>query len=1239
LTVTVNGNGTLDLNGQTETLGNLVMVDGVGGDSALATTGAAGSGQLTLDHLNMTGGLIDIHTGTSQVTLAGDVTAISDAVDAAFINGAGQLSLGGSSRTFTVNHGAQVSDLVVNTVLSGTGSEGLIKQGAGRLQLDAVNAYTGPTTINAGDVQVDGTIGNVALQGGSISGTGNVGTIDNGTGSAAVAGTIDPGDNGTGNSAGILHSGNTNLAAGSTLFVDLTKGENIGGVAGTDNDQLVVTGNASFAGGTLTGLVGPNVILGDRFTIVTVTGGTGNWTPTANHFAEPFGADLAFIGGNKFVVDYSDPTRIVLTRVPNTIVSFTLASSNNPTVFGQDVKFTATLTPEPGVTVDPVNDLVTFTLDAASGSPVFFSTHPSASGQASFNPFTDAGLVLSVGTHTVDALFTGPGFSNANTSLSPAQQVTKANTTLNLSSTPTSPFAGQSVTVSAAVMPAAPSTEGPLPGAPGTVTFTVDGVVESPVGVVAGQALLIFSSSSPLGVLSVGTHHIKATYSGDSNYNGISTVNDFLLNVQKRLSGTTLVTSQNPAGVGQTVTFTATVVETTPGGLGTPQGVVSFFVDGSNHGNVSLNASGVAVFSINTLTQGFHNVFAQYQGNTLYTGSASNVISEQILKATTTTLTSSKNPSNPGDSVTFTATVKPATTGTPAGTVTFFVDGNLQSTVTLTVSGVVTFTTSTLPAGGHVVLAQYNGDLANFAPSNANLTQIVTSPTATALSPASATAVYSQPVAFTATVTATLPSAGPPTGAVTFKVTNAVTNVVEAQQTVALTGGQATFKTPTNLPLGSHNITAIFNGSPGFTTSTSSTSTLTVSQDTSNTALVSSLTPSGLNQSVTFTATVTAGQPPTGLPATGTPTGTVSFFVDGSATPAATVTLNGSGVATFSTSTLSFGSHSIVAKYNGSTNFAGSTSSTLTQQVLPGTTTALTSSVNPSTPGQSVTFTATVAPAPGPGTPTGTVTFFVDGVQQGAPVGLNGSEQASFTTSTLSAGSHTITARYNPDANANFSGSANTLNQTVLFNTTTTLTSSANPSTAGQSVAFTATVQSPSGGGTPTGTVTFSVDGVPQTTLTLNGSGQAFWVTSGLGVGNHTVTATYNGSSTMNGSSDSLSQTVQAGAASLSAAISGQGTTPNSVQAGVPFTITVTALDGSGGTATGFSGFIVTLQELSGPAGSSVSGQTSAAFSNGVAVLNGVIVNTPGLYHLRIFANDPSGLFVDLTFTASGGQP
>jgi len=278
-------------------------------------------------------------------------------------------------------------------------------------------------------------------------------------------------------------------------------------------------------------------------------------------------------------------------------------------------------------------------------------------------------------------------------------------------------------------------------------------------------------------------------------------------------------------------------------------------------------------------------------------------------------------------------------------------------------------------------------------------------------------------------------------------------------------------------------------------------------------ALGSSLNPSTYGQAVTFTATVTS--------TAGTPSGSITFM-DGAAT-LGSGTLNASGQATLTPTTLLAGSHSITAVYAGGGGFSGSTSPALTQTVnKASTSTSVSSSVNPSVAGQSVKFTAAISP----NAATGTVQFF-DGSNSLGTVNLNGGV-ASLSTSTLSVGSHSITASFSGDGNYNSSDSA-PLTQTVnvaLATTTTTVTSSVNPSVNKQPVTFTATVTSESG--IPSGAVTFTDKGTTLGTASLNASGQATLTASKLSVGSHSITAVYGGNSSFNGStSQVVTQTVK----------------------------------------------------------------------------------------------------------------
>ena len=227
-----------------------------------------------------------------------------------------------------------------------------------------------------------------------------------------------------------------------------------------------------------------------------------------------------------------------------------------------------------------------------------------------------------------------------------------------------------------------------------------------------------------------------------------------------------------------------------------------------------------------------------------------------------------------------------------------------------------------------------------------------------------------------------------------------------------------------------------------------------ISLATSITTMSATPTPSGFGQSVMFTAVVTGSS--------GTPTGMVTFFDNGT-TQLGTGNLSG-GQASYSTSSLSQGSHSITAAYSGDAQYNQSTSSVWTQTVnQTSSSTAITSSANPSTYGSSVTFIATVTP----NAATGMVTFKDGSTTLGT--GTLSSGTATYTTSILTVGGHSITAVYGGDTN-DAGSTSSTLSQTVNKGSTTiTLGSSANPAAAGQSVTFTAQV-SPT---TATGTVTF----------------------------------------------------------------------------------------------------------------------------------------------------------------------
>ena len=378
-------------------------------------------------------------------------------------------------------------------------------------------------------------------------------------------------------------------------------------------------------------------------------------------------------------------------------------------------------------------------------------------------------------------------------------------------------------------------------------------------------------------------------------------------------------------------------------------------------------------------------------------------------------------------------------------------------------------------------------------------------PTATALSASTATAVYGRPVAFTATVTANV--ASKPTGAVQF-----VIDGTPYGKPLPLSGGTAS-TSDAALAVGSHTITAVYQPANSilapltFAGSTSTGFKETVTSDATTTAVSASANPSSVGQPMMFTATVANASVPGGS----TPTGAVQFAIDGGSY-GKPVSLNG-GTASISDGALTVGSHTITAVYQpANSTFASSTSNSFKETIANATTTTVSSSASPSSFGQPVTFKATVANATVPGgtTPTGAVQFVIDGASYGQTVPLSGGT-ASINDAALAAGSHTITAVYQPVGTFAGSTSASFKETITVDATTTTVSSSASSSSFGQPVTFTATVANATvpGGSTPVGSVQFKIDGAAYGTPVTLSNGMAVISDAALAAGSHTIAATF----------------------------------------------------------------------------------------------------------------------------------
>jgi hypothetical protein len=402
--------------------------------------------------------------------------------------------------------------------------------------------------------------------------------------------------------------------------------------------------------------------------------------------------------------------------------------------------------------------------------------------------------------------------------------------------------------------------------------------------------------------------------------------------------------------------------------------------------------------------------------------------------ATNTSVVASTASSVVGQTVTFTVTVaaNSANPNVPTGTVDFWNGSTVLGTAAINSMGAATFSTSALTVGNHIITAAYSGDT-NFASSTGQVNQTVNqASTATLTTSSASTSTFGQIVTLTAAVSVNLPGAGIPTGTVTFL--DGATVLVNGQLDAT---GRATFNTST-LSAGNHTIKVSYWGDTSFAASSARfAQTVIQLANTTVTTKTNSFDPSVFGQAVTFFASVQAGTSPV--------VSGMMTFLDGTFILGGSL-LDSNGRACLTTSTLAVGSHAITASYAGTTNYAPSAGQ-LTQVVNPAATTiAIASSASISVFGQLVTFTATLGTKlPGAGVPTGTVTF-VDGATVVGTGNLNVNGIATFATSALTIGSHTITASFGGSANQ--AASSAMLSQSVTQVTTVAAISRSNGSSA-----------------------------------------------------------------------------------------------------------------------------------------------------------------------------------------------
>ena len=315
----------------------------------------------------------------------------------------------------------------------------------------------------------------------------------------------------------------------------------------------------------------------------------------------------------------------------------------------------------------------TGTVDILDGATVLITLPVSGGPISVLNTST-----LAAGTHAITAVYSGDATYAGSTSAAVTVTVSKAATTLGLSSSVNPSGSGQPVVFSATLAPVT---------ATGNVQFLDGTTVIGTVATVFGTASLSTSG------LAAGSHSITVVYGGDANCNPVTSA-VVTQTVSKAPSSTALSASSGTIVYGQNVGLTASVMPASA--TGTVQ-----FLDGATVlATQPVSGGAVPVVTATNLAAGTHAFTAVYSGDSAYAGSTSAVATVTVAKAAATVaLSSSPNPSASGQPVVLTATLSPAAA---TGNVQFL-DGSTVIGTSAAGNGTASLAVATLTVGTHSI--------------------------------------------------------------------------------------------------------------------------------------------------------------------------------------------------------------------------------------------------------------------------------------------------------------------------------------------------------------------------------------------------------------------------------------------------------------------------------------------------------------------------------------------------------
>jgi alpha-tubulin suppressor-like RCC1 family protein len=410
---------------------------------------------------------------------------------------------------------------------------------------------------------------------------------------------------------------------------------------------------------------------------------------------------------------------------------------------------------------------------------------------------------------------------------------------------------------------------------------------------------------------------------------------------------------------------------------------------------------GKATLTTSALAGGDHAITAVYDGDEAHTGSTSSTLTQTVVQANQTISFTSTAPTSPNVGATYMS----AATATSGLTVALGASGACSlagETVTFIAAGICTVTADQSGNEGY-----------NAAPQATQTIEVLKTTSLVTLDASSGSSSVTQSVTFTASVGGD-GGYNIPSGPVSLNFGDGSAAEMPTLASASASAAHA------YSAAGTYTITATYGGDDNFAGPVSKTLSLTVNK---------------IDQTVSFSTTAPSS-PPVGT----------TYSPAATATSGLTVTIGASGACSFSASVVSFtgpGECTVTADQAGDTTYNAASQQIQTVTAVKGATTmALSAAPMIAKPGQAVALTATVAvTAPAVATPSGSVTFKEGSKLLGT--GAISGVKAKASTSTLTIGSHTITANYTGNSNLTASSATTTvkvnagIGPETLVNTTT----------------------------------------------------------------------------------------------------------------------------------------------------------------------------------------------------------